>query len=359
VGIQPLHKIEIQGLEPLHRILVVRVWTSCPSSPSAAWRPCASHWKTSAPIVQAGSRGPPRVALPWEPSRRRPIRPPIRSTRNDYRSIIGRQFCGVFGQHQLAEITAQHITDWKEQRLRVAGQNTVRHQLSLLTKFFRVAVELKLIPTSPMTDVRRPKKLPTTYRLLRHQDATRFFTAIRSRWARRLVEFCFHAGLRRAEGCRMQVHQVDLQRRLATWVQPKTGVTKELPLVGRALELVREALAGRSPEPEAPLFLSSRGRAFAPITLYQHVRAAQRRSGIRIHLHGLRHTAAMRLVDEGADLAHLGAFLGHKAPYHSTAIYIQHTSRAGMRALLEKRQQTHEKFTTGSGSGEENQDVTG
>jgi len=157
----------------------------------------------------------------------------------------------------------------------------------------------------------------------------------------------------------MQVHQVDLQRRLATWVQPKTGVTKELPLVGRALELVREALAGRSPEPEAPLFLSSRGRAFAPITLYQHVRAAQRRSGIRIHLHGLRHTAAMRLVDEGADLAHLGAFLGHKAPYHSTAIYIQHTSRAGMRALLEKRQQTHEKFTTGSGSGEENQDVTG
>ena len=67
----------------------------------------------------------------------------------------------------------------------------------------------------------------------------------------------------------------------------------------------------------------------------------------------------MRLVDEGADLAHLGAYLGHKAPYNSTAIYIQHTSRARMRALLEKRQQTHEKFTTGSGGSDANQDVTG
>jgi site-specific recombinase XerD len=244
-------------------------------------------------------------------------------------------FARAFGTAKLAEITPAMLDTFKVQRLETLRGNTVAKELRQISALFDYAVELNVVATNPVAKVRKPKITQRIYRLLHPTERDAFFNAIHHPNARALLEFIFLMGLRSGEGIRLRASQIDLTRKVAVWVQPKTGRRKELPLSGRALEIAKTFVRPGA-DPDAFVFTTHVGKPFSISGLRQHLVRASKRIGITgLRVHDLRHSAAMRLLEAGADTATVGMFLGHTPPYHATAVYTQHSTPDRLRKALQ------------------------
>ena len=92
-----------------------------------------------------------------------------------------------------------------------------------------------------------------------------------------------------------------------------------------------------TPKSPANVFLHSRGKAFASVTLWKRIKNRVQRAGIERNItpHMLRHSFATHLLEHGADLRVIQELLGH-ATIGTTEIY---THVAGSRL-----REVHRKF---------------
>jgi integrase/recombinase XerD len=99
-----------------------------------------------------------------------------------------------------------------------------------------------------------------------------------------------------------------------------------VPVGARALEWVRRYLTAVRPRlvrrDGAPLFLNRLGGPMSRQALWNLIRRAGRRAGIRtaVSPHTLRHSFASHLLERGADLRSVQAMLGH-VDISTTQIY--------------------------------------
>ncbi|MCP5526342.1 MAG: tyrosine recombinase [Verrucomicrobiales bacterium] len=141
-----------------------------------------------------------------------------------------------------------------------------------------------------------------------------------------VLELAYASGLRLAELRNLRLEQLHLEAGFVT-VIGKGSKERVVPVgrnaraaLRRYLEAGRPALVTRrSP---AAVFLTRRGTAFAPTTLWLRIKQRARRAGIERHLtpHMLRHSFATHLLDHGADLRVIQELLGH-ANLATTEIY--------------------------------------
>jgi integrase/recombinase XerD len=101
-----------------------------------------------------------------------------------------------------------------------------------------------------------------------------------------------------------------------------------VPVGAVAVDRLRSYLALTRPHwlrPESPpaVFLSSRGRRLDRIQAWRILKARAQLLGIaqRVHPHGLRHSFALHLLENGADLRAIQELLGH-ATLRTTQIYL-------------------------------------
>jgi integrase/recombinase XerC len=95
-----------------------------------------------------------------------------------------------------------------------------------------------------------------------------------------------------------------------------------------------------------PYFCTTSGRPVAPRKLRDAVARAAKRSGItkRIHPHGLRHTFAMELMEEGVPLNVISKAMGHSNS-GTTAIYLDHIAAPEVVNTLRARNWSNETTT--------------
>jgi integrase/recombinase XerD len=151
-------------------------------------------------------------------------------------------------------------------------------------------------------------------------------------------------------GCRV-TEIAELSQRGCLWdhgflrVRGKGDKERLVPLTDAAATLLRRWLEHGRPALAArggvragdTMFLSRTGRPLDRVRIWQIVRGAARRAGVRAACspHSLRHSLATHLVEGGADLRVVQEILGH-ASLATTQVYT-HVDRARLRS-------THRRF---------------
>ena len=177
------------------------------------------------------------------------------------------------------------------------------------------------------------KRLPT---VLSPEEVARLIDSARNLYHRTLLMTLYSTAMRRAELCRLKVHDVDSQRMMIRIDQGKGSRDRDVPLSPKLLETLR--VDWRWMQPTTFLFPGTvKGvRADVPITpnvVWLACRQAAQVAGIskRISPHCLRHSCASHLLQAGADLRTLQVLLGHSRLEH-TLVYL-HLSPKHLQAI--------------------------
>lgn len=238
------------------------------------------------------------------------------------------------GHHILADITPQLIAECRDQLLAESAKKfnprkpgkfnegsprssaTVNRYLAALSHCFTVCVnEYGWLEDSPMRKVKR---------LTEPRGRVRFLSEGEGGELERLTAACKESsnpylytafiialatGMRRAETMGLSWPDVLLDQGAVILHDTKNKERRRVPLVGKALELVK-ALPRHI---DTPLLFPGKVKRNKPMDLRAPWHEALRRAQIDdFHWHDIRHTTASYLAMNGASLAEIAEILGHK-----------------------------------------------
>lgn len=193
---------------------------------------------------------------------------------------------------------------------------TIARKLAAVRSCFRFLARRGALPANPARQVRSPRlgrRLPS---FLPVDEATVLLNAPPEPSAagardRALLELLYASGLRVAEGCGLDLDDLDEARRTVR-VVGKGDKERVVPVGETALEALAAHLAMRGRR-RGPLFLNARGGRLTPRSALRIVRARARQAGIdqRVTPHTLRHSFATHMLGAGADLRLIQELLGH------------------------------------------------
>ena len=210
--------------------------------------------------------------------------------------------------------------------------NLIKHVTSIMSGVMSSAVDDGLIPSNPVTRVKRPRPIPADHVYLTHPEVDALATAaqgITGRQAdRALVLAMAYTGMRIGEATALRVGDVDLINRRAhvrqTWTTdengkrttgtPKTHEKRAVPIARFLVDELKPLLASRPAD--AYLFDTGTG---APVNDHNWrtrvftiaVKDADL-DGRGLTPHKLRHTAASSAIAAGADVMVVKTMLGHR-----------------------------------------------
>lgn len=202
-----------------------------------------------------------------------------------------RPVVAFLGAISLFNLTNQHLVEFRDSQLKQVGPTTVVQRLSLLSKVLKVAAQEwnvhfpKGIPT-----VRKPKRPNGRDRRLLEGEFELLQEALtETPVVQKVVAFAVETAMRRGELVKIKWEHVDLKKRTLHIPETKTGVPRDVPLSGAALEVLM------STSREGDLVFNIR-----PDSVSQAFGRACKRAGIEgLRFHDLRHEATSRLFEKG------------------------------------------------------------
>jgi integrase/recombinase XerD len=208
---------------------------------------------------------------------------------------------------------------------------TLYLQIAALRAFYRFCEEERLLGSNPAEHLSLPRRWKRMPNALSAEEIDRMLQPIHPETPSRLcdqalLELAYASGLRLTELCRLRLEQLQLDAGFLT-VIGKGDKERVVPVGEHAVRALRHYLAAGRPQlvkPRSPgaVFLTQRGSAFAPVTLWLRIkkRALHAAIGRNITPHMLRHSFATHLLEHGADLRVIQELLGH-ASIATTEIY--------------------------------------
>jgi integrase/recombinase XerD len=160
---------------------------------------------------------------------------------------------------------------------------------------------------------------------------------------RAILETVYSTGMRRLEIVRLKLYDLQLDRGLLLVNQGKGSKDRYVPIGARAIAWLRKYIEEARPqlaiEPDdMSVFLTAQGEPFSrdhlTWTVRERIVAANTGKAGACHL--LRHTMATLMHENGADIRHIQAILGHE-DIRTTQIYTQ----VAIRALQQIHAATH------------------
>lgn len=210
---------------------------------------------------------------------------------------------------------------------------TQKGRLMPVKRFFSWAAKTNRILYNPAADIEMPRvehRLPKTVltateveQVMSQPDLTKPL-GLRDR---AILELFYATGMRRGEVARLQIYDVDVDRRAVRVNLAKGKKDRIVPITERALAWLLRYVTDIRPrlalEPdEGVVFLAIDGQPLAvnhlTVMVSRYVTAAELGKTGSCHL--LRHTMATLLLEGGADIRHIQAILGH-ADLATTEVY--------------------------------------
>jgi integrase/recombinase XerC len=239
----------------------------------------------------------------------------LRSYRTDlteFSRFLAEEAIGGFAEADSRAVRA-YLARLHQRRLSKA---TVARKLAAVRSCFRFMARRGVVEGNPARQVRSPRlgrRLPS---FLPKDEATQLLDAAPVPGAagardRALVELLYASGLRVAEGCGLDLGDVD-EARHTVRVLGKGNKERVVPVGETALEALAAYLAMRG-RARGALFRNARGGRLTTRSALRIVKGLARRAGLgqRVTPHTLRHSFATHMLGEGADLRLIQELLGH------------------------------------------------
>jgi len=215
------------------------------------------------------------------------------------------------------------------------GISTQRMRISTLKDWFKWLVRQNVLLSNPASELelpRREKRLPAESLSLGEVETILAVPDIKDPLGirdRAILEMLYSCGLRRTELARLEVADLNRDRRTLQIRQGKGKKDRVIPIGQRALAWVERYLAEVRPRlcldtRQRALFLTGYGGPFNPDVLSRMVAEFIRKAGIGRpgSCHLFRHTCATHLLEGGADIRFIQQLLGHEK-LETTAIYTE------------------------------------
>lgn len=211
--------------------------------------------------------------------------------------------------------------------------STLARKIAALRTFFRWLLQRGVVNEDPSAQLRSPKVERRLPRLLDEHEVQRLFAVIaqsasfRALRDRALLEVIYAAGLRVSEAVGLRLRDVDLTNGVVLCAG-RHGRVRSVPLTSSAIAALHEYLRRRyevaSLDPEAYLFVNSRGNKLTRQSVWQTIRHYGEAAGLGSDLtpHTLRHSRAAHLLEKGFDIHRVRDWLGH-ANLATTYLYRQ------------------------------------
>lgn len=272
-------------------------------------------------------------------------------TRYDYRLNADAYVRPRIGQVKLRDLSPELILAWQRDLLAGVGTkrgkplfpNTVRLARASLAGAVKLAVKNRLLPSNPLTEVERPKPkrsipkhwAPAQARaFLQSQDGDRLYPL----WA-----FLLSCGLRIGELVWLRWDNVDLAKRQARIVEFATTLGYELvesegksvtsrrtidlddglvAVLRRQREQQRFEARRAGYQATDHVFTKPRGGSYHPQDLSKTLAELSVDAGLpRLTAHGLRHTSATLMLEQGVAPKVAAERLGHADPMLFLSLY--------------------------------------
>ncbi len=259
---------------------------------------------------------------------------------------VCKALCDFFGGRELSEITSEHVEQYKKQR--VEGQTRrgttrsplrVNKELQILSKIFTLACDAKLMDSKP-----RIKMFQVTggrERCLTADEEKALMAALEGQpWLQNIVTVALHTGMRRGEIFSLQWFDVDFGRGLINVRNTKSGKDRAVPM-----NSVARGLLESLPKSSGYVFPSPRtgGRLVDVKVSFEAARKLAKIPDFRFH--DLRHTAASRMAEGGADAFTLATIFGWGDV--RMALCYTHATGEAMRRAVENLAETRSLVTGG------------
>ena len=238
-----------------------------------------------------------------------------------------------FGKHNLADINAPMIEQYKQKRIseptlrnKPRSPSRVNKELAVLSKILTMACEADLITAKPK--IRLFKVSSERIRYLTDEEETRLLEALDNcNWLQSIVIFALHAGMRRGEIFNLQWFDVDFARLLIKVRNTKSGKDRSIPMnqtVKALLESLPKTNGYVFPSPKTGGKLTDLKRKFDEARTKAEI--------VNLRFHDLRHTFATRMANAGVDIFTLAELLGH-SDIRITKRYAHGTEETKRRAV--------------------------
>jgi integrase len=216
----------------------------------------------------------------------------------------------------LAKLSSSMFASYRDERLQTAAPATVVRELSLIQTALETATREWGIPLpcNPVKLVRRPAVRNERRRRVHRDEEARLLAAARSHrsaWMLPLLVVGNETGMRRGELLALTWSDVDLHSRIARVRNSKNGDSRDIPLSGQSIQMLKELRRKREGGFE------SDGDAFVFPFTASAVRLAFERIRARaelpdIHFHDLRREAITRFLERGLNLIETSQISGHR-----------------------------------------------
>ena len=232
---------------------------------------------------------------------------------------IARNLKKYIGENTLLpDISPSVVATYRDQRLKTVSAYAVRLELALLSHLFVKALkEWELPLENPVNAIDRPKAPKGRIIFLKEHEAVRLLDECQKSRNKMLYPYILvllQTGMRPSEAAGLRWSQIDLASRSLT-----LHITKNEPRTVPLTKVVVAALQKmRDENGEIDMvFFDGEGKSERaqnrPSSRFRPAfDQARDRAGLQsVHMHDLRHTAAIHMLMAGTDLRTLAAILGH------------------------------------------------
>jgi integrase/recombinase XerD len=216
----------------------------------------------------------------------------------------------ILKSHSIEKLTVEQLKSYflycmKELKL---SENTLHSRINAIKAYFeQVLGKEKMFYTIPRP--KKPSKLP---KVLSNKEVKRLFEVTTNLKHNTILKLCYGMGLRVSEIANLKISDIDSGSMRVLIERAKGKKDRYVNLPESILEQLREYYKNYTPKKY--LFEGQYGEQYSIRSIQQVFKQAMKKAKInkQIGIHGLRHSFATHLLEQGTDIRFIQELLGHQ-----------------------------------------------